>query len=160
MTATAVMGTGRGRTRYAPAVNCPACGTLNDAGRKFCGECGSRLTAICASCGAANSPSARFCGDCGSRLSLDAGSEPVAGVAPARPGRRRRRPIARTSLPAPVAERRLVTVLFADLVGFTALADGRDAEAVRELLTRYFEMARDDRSTATAARSRSSSATR
>ena len=37
------------------------------------------------------------------------------------------------------AERRLVTVLFADLVGFTTLAEGRDAEAVRDLLSRYFD---------------------
>ena len=36
-----------------------------------------------------------------------------------------------------------MTVLFADLVGFTSLAEGRDSEAVRELLTRYFEVARD-----------------
>jgi class 3 adenylate cyclase/tetratricopeptide (TPR) repeat protein len=39
------------------------------------------------------------------------------------------------------AERRLVTVLFADLVGFTTLAEDRDPEAVRELLTRYFDTA-------------------
>lgn len=36
-------------------------------------------------------------------------------------------------------ERRLVTVLFADLVGFTTLAESRDAEEVRELLSRYFD---------------------
>jgi len=36
-----------------------------------------------------------------------------------------------------VSERRLVTVLFADLVGFTTLAESRDAEAVRDLLSRY-----------------------
>ena len=36
-----------------------------------------------------------------------------------------------------------MTVLFADLVGFTSLAEGRDSEAVRELLTRYFDVARD-----------------
>jgi class 3 adenylate cyclase len=36
-----------------------------------------------------------------------------------------------------------VSVLFADLVGFTTLAEGRDAEATRELLSRYFELARD-----------------
>jgi class 3 adenylate cyclase len=40
-----------------------------------------------------------------------------------------------------VAERRLVSVLFADLVGFTSFSEGRDAEEVRELLTRYFELA-------------------
>ena len=115
-------------------MNCPACGTPTEPGRKFCAECGHRLIALCPSCGATNSPTARFCGDCGYRLIGDEAA--------------RRPPIAtvgRTPDPAraPVAERRLVTVLFADLVGFTALAEGRDAEAVRELLTRYFDMSRE-----------------
>ena len=43
---------------------------------------------------------------------------------------------------APAAERRLVSVLFADLVGFTDASEGRDAEDTRELLSRYFETAR------------------
>ena len=47
------------------------------------------------------------------------------------------------ALPAPVAERRLVSILFADLVGFTTLAEGRDVEDTRELLTRYFDLSRD-----------------
>ncbi|HLA17626.1 MAG TPA: adenylate/guanylate cyclase domain-containing protein [Candidatus Limnocylindrales bacterium] len=41
------------------------------------------------------------------------------------------------------AERRLVSVLFADLVGFTPFAEERDAEDVREILTRYFDLARE-----------------
>ncbi|MEO6577430.1 MAG: adenylate/guanylate cyclase domain-containing protein, partial [Candidatus Limnocylindria bacterium] len=41
----------------------------------------------------------------------------------------------------PTAERRLVSVLFADLVGFTTLSESRDPEIVRELLNRYFETA-------------------
>jgi class 3 adenylate cyclase len=40
------------------------------------------------------------------------------------------------------AERRLVSVLFLDLVGFTTLAEGRDPEEVRDLLDRYFDLAR------------------
>ena len=40
------------------------------------------------------------------------------------------------------AERRLVSVLFVDLVGFTAASEGRDAEDTRELLSRYFDVAR------------------
>jgi class 3 adenylate cyclase len=44
---------------------------------------------------------------------------------------------------APVAERRLVSILFADLVGFTTLAEGRDAEDTRDLLSRYFDLSRD-----------------
>ena len=41
--------------------------------------------------------------------------------------------------PLPAAERRLVSVLFADLVGFTTLSESRDSEEVRELLTAYFD---------------------
>ena len=54
--------------------------------------------------------------------------------------RPRTRPTARPPS-APIAERRLVSILFADLVGFTALSEGRDAEETRELLSRYFELA-------------------
>ncbi len=120
-------------------MNCPGCGTLNDAGRKFCPECGTRLVANCPSCGSANAPTARFCGDCGTRLDASASAttmpDPDAGTRPAA--------APRAGQPAPVAERRLVTILFADLVGFTTLSEGRDSEAVRELLTRYFEVARE-----------------
>jgi class 3 adenylate cyclase/tetratricopeptide (TPR) repeat protein len=41
-----------------------------------------------------------------------------------------------------VAERRVCSVLFCDLVGFTPLSESRDPEAVRELLSRYFETTR------------------
>ncbi len=43
---------------------------------------------------------------------------------------------------APAAERRLVSVLFADLVGFTSASEKRDAEETRELLSRYFDTCR------------------
>ncbi len=58
--------------------------------------------------------------------------------------RRRRRagPTATSTVPAG-SERRLVSVLFADLVGSTTLAEDRDPEESRELLTRYFEVASD-----------------
>jgi class 3 adenylate cyclase/predicted ATPase len=42
----------------------------------------------------------------------------------------------------PVAERRVCSVLFCDLVGFTPVSESRDPEAVRELLSRYFGLAR------------------
>jgi class 3 adenylate cyclase/tetratricopeptide (TPR) repeat protein len=41
-----------------------------------------------------------------------------------------------------VAERRVCSVLFCDVVGFTPLSESRDPEAVRELLTQYFAVAR------------------
>ena len=106
---------------------CPSCGTPNDLGRKFCGECGVALAHPCASCGAANPPGVKFCGECGSPLAAGAGAAAPARTVPA---------------PAPAAERRLVSVLFADLVGFTTLSESRDAEEVRELLSRYFDTCR------------------
>ena len=68
--------------------------------------------------------------------------------------------MARPDSGAPVSERRLVSVLFADLVGFTTLSEDRDPEETRDLLSRYFDSAREVDRAATAARSRSSSATR
>jgi class 3 adenylate cyclase/predicted ATPase len=127
---------------------CPTCATPNEAGRKFCGECGTRLSVVCASCGTPNSPGTRFCGECGT--ALEAGAAPPATVAFGAPARNggsgpvTPMPGGPTPSPAePVSERRLVTVLFADLVGFTTISEGRDPEEVRELLSRYFEVARE-----------------
>jgi class 3 adenylate cyclase len=102
-------------------VICSNCGTENDAQRKFCIECATPLTARCSNCGTANPPAAKFCGECAQPLS-----------AAAKPS---------DQSPAPVGERRLVSVLFADLVGFTPFAEERDAEDVRDTLTRYFDLA-------------------
>ncbi|MBA2439299.1 MAG: AAA family ATPase, partial [Thermoleophilaceae bacterium] len=110
-------------------MTCATCGTANEAGRKFCAECGAPLVVVCPACGGPNRPAAKFCGECGTALS--GGATARAGGGPA------------TAAIAPVAERRLVSVLFADLVGFTTLSESRDPESVRELLGRYFEVASD-----------------
>ena len=104
---------------------CSHCGATNDAGRKFCAECGTRLSVACAACGADNSAGAKFCGECGTALA-EAVELPTM-TAPAR-------------LPEvePVAELKLVSVLFADLVGFTALSAERPPEQVLTLLNRVF----------------------
>ncbi|HUZ85182.1 MAG TPA: AAA family ATPase, partial [Gaiellales bacterium] len=105
---------------------CAACGTENREGRKFCAGCGRPLTSLCAECGSANQPGERFCGECGAAIAEPVAADPAA---PASVG----------VSAGPVAERRLVSVLFADLVGFTGLSEARDSDEVRELLSRYFE---------------------
>ncbi len=118
-------------------VICANCGTENDAGRRFCDECGATLAAACPNCGASNRPSARFCGSCGTVLAGDA--QPAAIRTAATAGA----PGAPTAAGATSAsERRFVSVLFVDLVGFTPFAEERDAEQVRETLDRYFGLAR------------------
>jgi class 3 adenylate cyclase/tetratricopeptide (TPR) repeat protein len=114
-------------------MRCPSCDTENEPGRKFCGECGSPLASICASCGTSNSPGNKFCGECGAALkTIEAGSR-TSNPPMAEPATRR---------PAAASERRLVSVLFADLVGFTARSESKDPEEVRELLTSYFDVCR------------------
>jgi class 3 adenylate cyclase len=107
-------------------MRCSSCGTENEPTRKFCGECGSPLAVVCAACGGANTPQVKFCGECGSPLGDRASAEPTAAHAP----------------PGLAAERKLVSVLFADLVGFTAASEERDAEDTRALLSRYFDICR------------------
>ncbi len=105
---------------FVAAQACASCGSPNRAGRKFCAECGAALGVTCPSCGTTNEPGERFCGECGAEL----GGAPAA-----------------ASSESVVVERRLVSVLFADLVGFTPLSETRDPEDVRELLSRYFDTA-------------------
>ncbi|MGZ6313074.1 MAG: AAA family ATPase, partial [Candidatus Limnocylindrales bacterium] len=109
-------------------MTCTNCGADTEPDQKFCGECGARLATACSSCGAANPPGRKFCGECG--LSLAA---VVAGAGTG--GSVSRSPAS--------SERRLVSVLFADLVGFTPFAEERDPEDVRETLSRYFDIAAD-----------------
>ena len=117
---------------------CTQCGTPNDVGRKFCIECAARLAAACPNCGTPNPPTAKFCGECATPLAAATDGSPASSAVPAAIEG------GQTALPeSPVAERRLVSVLFADLVGFTTLAEGLDAEDTRELLSRYFDLARD-----------------
>jgi class 3 adenylate cyclase len=52
--------------------------------------------------------------------------------------------VAETSAPAAAEERRVVSVLFADLVGFTARSDGADPEDVKARLRPYFSRVREE----------------
>jgi class 3 adenylate cyclase/tetratricopeptide (TPR) repeat protein len=110
-------------------MQCNACGTDNDVARKFCRECGAPLSVICPSCGRANTPNDKYCGECGSALLIETTS--ATGGADGGPETGRSG-----------AERRLVSVLFADLVGFTSLSESRDPEETRDLLSRYFDTCR------------------
>jgi class 3 adenylate cyclase/tetratricopeptide (TPR) repeat protein len=112
-------------------VVCSSCGTVNPPGRKFCGACGKALAIGCPVCGTPNEARFAFCGECGSALT---GTDQPGGTI--RGGTQA--PVA----PRAVSERRLVSVLFADVVGFTALSESRDPDEVRDLLSRYFDAAR------------------
>ena len=97
-------------------MNCAACGTENPAGARFCMSCGTALERRCPSCNTPAPAEARFCMNCGAALD---GATAV--------------PAAPAGLPE---ERRQVTVLFADLSGYTAFAEGMDPEQVKSQVDR------------------------
>src|SRR5437868_14354168 len=70
---------------------------------------------LCLSCSVENPPEARYCMSCGAQMVR------------AEPARE---------------QRKVVTVLFCDLIGSTALGESTDPEALRALLARYFERMR------------------
>jgi hypothetical protein len=106
-------------------VTCPQCGASRGDGDRFCEDCGAPL-GRCPSCGEPITPGKPFCRFCGHQLADLAPASSAAAAAAARGLDR-----------ASVAERRVCSVLFCDLVGFTRLSESRDPEAVRELLSQY-----------------------
>ena len=102
-------------------VTCSNCGTENQAGHSFCSACGNSLGIVCPSCATPNDPGNRFCFSCGTNLVDGTGSTEPAVAA---------------------AERRFVSVAFADLVAFTTFSENRDSEDVRSMLTDYYQRCR------------------
>jgi class 3 adenylate cyclase len=94
---------------------------------RFCAHCGTPAASACRACSAELAPGQNFCPQCGTPISTLSTPTPTSSGAPS----------------GPVAERRVTSVLFGDLVGFTTLSEARDPEEVRELLGRYFETARE-----------------
>jgi len=121
-------------------MQCSNCSHENPEGARFCEDCGQPLARACPNCGQPVSPNAKFCGNCGFHLAEAAG--PAA--TPAAVGR-----LASLQQAAPTAlqqkilsaraqiqgERKMVTVLFTDIVGSTALAESLDPEEWGEIVT-------------------------
>ena len=91
-------------------MRCTGCGTENPPRVKFCSECGGPMGVPCPYCGQRNPADAADCGGCGRSLQAQK---------------------------TPAAERRQVTVFFADIVGSTKLAESLDPEDLHDLYARY-----------------------
>ena len=129
-------------------MRCPYCQTINPPNAKFCLECGKRFN-ICPNCGTVNLPVAKFCIECGTALQpteTNKSTTPQPPLTPLTPSTRhagQRENRGTQPLPDILTnpeERRVVTIMFADITGSTPLADRMDPEDMRAILTGYFNL--------------------
>lgn len=100
-------------------MKCSECQADNREKKKFCHECGARLSLLCPQCGAEIPPRDKFCSECGQKLDeAKEGTE--------------------KSTAEVEGERKYVTVLFSDLSGYTAMTERLDPEDVKEIMSRIF----------------------
>ncbi|MCK1722639.1 adenylate/guanylate cyclase domain-containing protein [Bradyrhizobium sp. 141] len=132
-------------------MNCSCCGSEVQSGFAFCPRCGTKQPNACPGCGYACAPDFAYCPKCGALLGeapKDAGearpSRPTAPIrasspplAPLADPQQARRP--QSDRIDSEANRRTITVLFADLSGFTAMSERLDPEVMQTLQNQLFE---------------------
>ena len=120
-------------------MRCPYCQTINPPNAKFCLECGKRFN-ICPNCGTVNLPVAKFCIECGTALQPTETNKPTSPQLASAGQRENRSTQPLLDILTNPEERRVVTVMFADITGSTPLADRMDPEDMRAILTGYFNL--------------------
>ncbi|MGO4831269.1 zinc ribbon domain-containing protein, partial [Rhizobiaceae sp. 2RAB30] len=122
-------------------MNCAGCGFELESGFAFCPGCGRRQPQACAACGYLCAADFSFCPKCGSQIGAKAKTDNASASPQGAP--------AKAAPPAPMpsstggrdgeADRRTITILFADLSGFTALSERFDPEVMQTLQNQLFE---------------------
>ncbi len=131
-------------------MQCPSCQHENRGQAHICEECGTQLERACGHCGNAVRAGARFCDHCGGSLDLPdteaSGPSPLGARAAVLASRipsytpKHLMEKVLTSRSAIEGERKQVTVLFADVCGFTGISEALDPEEVHRLMDRCFEI--------------------
>jgi class 3 adenylate cyclase/tetratricopeptide (TPR) repeat protein len=127
-------------------MECPKCKFDNPDSVKFCGNCGNRIEKVCSKCGAANPLQFKFCGECGhdisctsqttsSALTID---QMLSKIQRYLPGGLAEKILAQKGRIE--GERRQVTVLFADMEGFTPLVEKLGPEEAYALMDQIYEI--------------------
>ncbi len=126
---------------------CPQCGHSNTPGVTVCANCATPLANLCPNCGFENPRGFKFCGNCGvnllsATLARTSNSEKLRRVQGVMPS-----PLVDKILNASKhieGERRTVTVLFSDVVGFTSISEKLDPETVYNIIDASVAAFRDE----------------
>jgi class 3 adenylate cyclase/tetratricopeptide (TPR) repeat protein len=125
-------------------MQCPKCRFENREGVKFCEGCGAKLELICPECSAAVPLDRSFCGECGHDLREPKEAPRIHYDQPLSYTPKFLADKILTSRSAIEGERKLVTVLFADVAGFTPMSEKLDPEDVHEIMDGCFRILMDE----------------
>jgi len=125
-------------------MKCPKCHFLNVDEAKFCNACGRKLEISCSKCGKPNPPGSRFCNECGRELvqRKETGFINYSNPQSYTPNFLADKIlISRSSIEG---ERKLVTVLFADVANYTSMSEKLDPEEVHQIMDGCFKILMDE----------------
>lgn len=125
-------------------MKCPKCQTDNPDSKKFCRECGAKLLVVCPQCSSEVVPQDKFCGECGYDLRRPREALAIDYNEPQSYTPKHLAEKILTSRSSIEGERKLVTVMFADVAGFTAMAEKLDPEQVHEIMDGCFRILMDE----------------
>jgi class 3 adenylate cyclase len=110
-------------------MKCPSCQSNNPQSAKFCVKCGNKFESICPKCGISNSSEFKFCYECGADLKSTPKflADKIL-----------------TTRSSVEGERKLVTVLFADVANYTSIAEKLDPEEVHQIMDGCFKILMDE----------------
>jgi len=127
-------------------MKCPKCQFENPEGAKFCVECGNKIEIVCPNCSSVNSPSFKFCSECGQILSIPPEAPPedlsfdekLTKIQKYLPKGLTEKILSKRDRIE--GERKQVTVMFCDMVGFTPLSELLGIEDAYSIMDQVYEI--------------------
>jgi class 3 adenylate cyclase/tetratricopeptide (TPR) repeat protein len=125
-------------------MQCPECQFDNRQGAKFCKNCGTELFLICPQCNTPYTPDSSFCDECGFNLLRPVKAPTVNYSEPQSYTPKHLADKILSSRSNIEGERKLVTVLFADVANYTSIAEKLDPEVVHNIMDGCFTILMDE----------------
>jgi class 3 adenylate cyclase/tetratricopeptide (TPR) repeat protein len=125
-------------------MKCLKCGAEQPEGSKFCGDCGGKMEIPCPKCSKANPSENSFCNECGHDLRKSGEAKPLDLNQPRSYTPKHLAEKILTTRSSIEGERKIVTVMFADVANSTAMFEKLDPEAVHEIMDKCFRLLLDE----------------